>query len=352
MEKKIVVSILAAAAGVLAAASCGDHLAPTAPNLVPAAGPPPPAAAAGGGSPAVPPARQADLRPAARADVRGLQPGQWTHGDFNAYDFEASWDGSMLHLALIEDEMRSMREASKPHRNRLITVGTCPVEPHHKLQSCGAPIWSGTRMLAGRLELPPIPLAECAGWIIVNAAELSDDLYDGWRNAPCPDPDDETGTGSDGSGDGWPEYPEPETNPEEPEERVGREVTETLDVPHSANNRVRTPFSIQIGRPPLNNVSQAQGVARTEYNNFPPAMFNPSMRTADQIAAAWQALADTAAATHCTGEGYERAASVTTGTDQWEYSPNQNQYANTYQFFARRARTWAATCERTVIVYE
>ena len=441
MKRKVVVSILAASAGVLAAVSCGDDPAPTAPSLVPAPGAPP-AAAAGGGSPAAPPARPADLRPAARADVRGLQPGQGTHGDFNAYDFEASWDGSMLHLALIEDEMRSMRESSKPHRSRPITVGTCPVEPHHATQSCGAPIWRGTRVLKGRLGLPLIPLAECAGWIVVNAAELSDDRYDGWRNAPCPDPDDETGVGSDGSGEGWPEYPEPEpersaqsiadgairragglvagggpvdvaevsalfpgtgstdggdygatssapavatveitSNPRVRVTPVGAgtatitvvfrrsgasvefdvtvappllvpvQVTETLDVPHSANNRVRTPFSTQVGRPPLNNVPQAQGVARTEYNNLPPAMFNPSTWTAEQIAAAWQALADTAAATHCTGEGYERAASVTTGTDQWEYSPNQNSYANTYQYYARKARTWAATCERTVTVY-
>ena len=129
---------------------------------------------------------------------------------FNAYDFEAAWDGSMLSLALIEDEMRSMREASKPHRNRRITVETCPVEPHHALQACGDPIWTGTRRLAGRLELPPVPLASCEGWIVVNAAELSDDGYDGWRNAPCPNPDGESVVGSDGTGEGWPAYPEPE----------------------------------------------------------------------------------------------------------------------------------------------
>ena len=119
----------------------------------------------------------------------------------------------MLSLALIEDEMRSMREASKPHRNRRITVETCPVEPHHALQTCGDPIWTGTRRLAGRLELPPVPLASCEGWILVNAAELSDDGYDGWRNAPCPNPDGESVVASDGTGDGWPEYPEPEPSP-------------------------------------------------------------------------------------------------------------------------------------------
>ena len=255
---------LVVAAGVLAAASCGGDPAPTAPSLVPAAGAPP-AADAGGGSPAAPPARQADLRPAARADVRGLQPGQWTHGDFNAYDFEASWDGSMLHLALIEDEMRSMREGSKPHRNRLITVGTCPVEPHHALQSCGAPIWSGTRRLAGRLELPPIPLAECAGWLVVNAAELSDDRYDGWRNGPCPDPDDETGVGSDGSGEGWPEYPEPESGASPTAPGSGAPPTDPTD-----------PTDPGGGAPPTDPPAPA---------NNAPVITNPGDKTYDRGAA-------------------------------------------------------------------
>ena len=104
------------------------------------------------------------------------------------------------------DDMPDMREASKPHRNRLITVGTCPVEPHHSLQACGDPIWERSMRLAGRLELEPIPLASCEGWIVVNAAELYDDKYDGWRNAPCPTVDDDA-VSSDGTGSGWPEYP-------------------------------------------------------------------------------------------------------------------------------------------------
>ena len=108
--------------------------------------------------------------------------------------------------------MRSMREASKPHRNRLISVEHCPVEPHHALQTCGEPIWTGTRMLAGRIELPPISLAACDGWIVAHAAELYDDNRDGWRNAPCPTPGGGT-VGSDGTGDGWPDYPPPPAPP-------------------------------------------------------------------------------------------------------------------------------------------
>ena len=142
-------------------------------------------------------------------DADTLQPDTGHTGGFNAYDFHASYDGSMLNLVLVEDEMTGMRAASKPHRNRLITVGICPSEPHHMLQACGDPIWQGSMRLAGRLELDPIPLASCEGWIVVNAAELSDDIYDGWRNAPCPSTDGDP-VGSDGTGDEWPDYPEPE----------------------------------------------------------------------------------------------------------------------------------------------
>ena len=217
-----VVSLLVVAAGVLAAVSCGDDPAPAAPSLVPAGGAPPVAAAAD---------RQA-VRPAAfHADVRRLEPGQGRdEHSFNAYEFHASWDGTMLTLVLVEDEMRSMREASKPHRMRRITVETCPREPRLATLSCGDPIWSGSRMLAGRLELPPIELAECEGWIVVTAAELSDDKYDGWRNAPCPSPDGETTVGSDGTGEGWPEYPDRE-RPEPPAETTSTAPSRSPPVP-------------------------------------------------------------------------------------------------------------------------
>ena len=212
-----VVSILVVAAGVLAAVSCGDDPAPAAPSLVPAGGAPPVAAAAD---------RQAVQPAAFHADVRRLEPGQGRdEHSFNAYEFHASWDGTMLNLVLVEDEMRSMREASKPHRMRRITVETCPREPRHATLSCGDPLWSGSRMLAGRLELPPIELAECEGWIVVTAAELSDDKYDGWRNAPCPSPDGETTVGSDGTGEGWPEYPDRDR----PEQSAETTVQSTVD---------------------------------------------------------------------------------------------------------------------------
>ena len=177
---------------------CGDSDSPTAPSP----------STTMAEAPSYVPVNAARTMPAS-FDARTLQPGTGDDNDgFNAYDFHASYDGSMLTLTLIEDQMTAMREASKPHRNRRITVGICPSEPHHRLQACGDPIWQGSMRLAGRLELEPIPLASCEGWIVVNAAEMSDDIYDGWRNAPCPAAG--SMTGSDGSGDEWPDYPEPE----------------------------------------------------------------------------------------------------------------------------------------------
>ena len=140
--------------------------------------------------------------------------------------------------------------------------------------------------------------------------------------------------------------------------QVWKMVVQTLAVAADNSRLVQTPFSVQLGRPPLNNVPQAQGVARTEYGNFPPASFNPSTRTAAQITAAWAALAVTAATTYCAAQprgddpddpAYAyRAESAATGSEGWAYSSNQNTYAGTYQYYARKTRTWTATCERTV----
>ena len=187
--------VLAAALAVGCGGSGPD--APTVPTPTPAL--------AAGSDPLLPPPPPGRALTAAEAAESRLEPAGEA---FNAYDFYATYDDGTLQIALVEDEMRSMREASKPHRNRLISVEHCPVEPHHALQTCGEPIWTGTRMLAGRIELPPISLAACDGWIVAHAAELYDDNRDGWRNAPCPTPGGGA-VGSDGAGDGWPDYPPP-----------------------------------------------------------------------------------------------------------------------------------------------
>ena len=145
--------------------------------------------------------------------------------------------------------------------------------------------------------------------------------------------------------------------------QVWKLVEQTLAVAADNARLVQTPFSAQLGIPPLNNIPQAQQVARTRYGDFPPASFNPSTRTAAQITAAWTALAVTAAITYCAAQqppgpndpdddpayGYQaESAATASASEGWAYSSNQNTYAGTYQFFARKTRTWTATCERTV----
>ena len=216
----------AAAAGVLGtAAACSDDANPAAPSALSS-----PAAPSSGGSPA---AGRAALQPVRAGDVDTVAPGDARYGP-NAYDFFATWDGSALNVALVEDAMAGMRRASQPHRMRAIEVFHCNSEPRHVLQTCGAPLYSGALQLAGRLELPPIELAACTSreWLVVTAAELSDDRYDGWRNAPCPRPNG-VAVGSDGTGPGWDrgEHGPPERNFPEPEPEPEAEPAPTPDPP-------------------------------------------------------------------------------------------------------------------------
>ena len=130
---------------------------------------------------------------------------------------------------------------------------------------------------------------------------------------------------------------------EKKKRRRYKKVTLRLVVEHDNSRRVRTPFSSSLGAPPVNNVPQAQTVARNYYTNNPPAGFSPA-----QAADSWQALAETAAATYCTDEGYTRAVGVGTDGETWEYSSNQNTFPNSIQYYARKSRTWTATCEKDV----
>ena len=318
---------------------------------------------------------------------------------FNAYDFTASYDGGMLTLVLTEDEMRSMREASKPHRNRMITVGICPSEPRRISQACGDPIWQDSMRLAGSLELPAIPLAACDGWIVVNAAEMFDDRYDGWRNAPCPRPDGEP-AGSDGTGPGWPNYneyecgkdgsvgdprrnemcgePEREPEPEAPLpvtiegswlERVGpinaciaggtiqrycldgtpSIVAQLLDsgIPPVDSTWGRT------GQPANTDEATARRMAVAAYNAAPLTGWGSEterMATATSLARAW-------AEYYCEDAGgmlpilsleIFPAVNPTTlagAVDGWEYTDNR-QTGNQFQYQARPVYQWRATCAR------
>ena len=102
--------------------------------------------------------------------------------------------------------MPGMRRASGAHRNRAVTVWQCPVEPHHVGQTCGAPVFRDSFAFEGSPSRT-FPLPDCAGWLVIEAAELSDDFYAGWRNAPLSCRQDEEGrTVADvdtGGGAGW-----------------------------------------------------------------------------------------------------------------------------------------------------
>ena len=121
---------------------------------------------------------------------------------------------------------------------------------------------------------------------------------------------------------------------EKKKRRRYKTVTRRMEVPAADTRRVRTAYG-NLGIPPVSSPATARQQARNGFN----------ITTSD---AAWLALAQTAATTYCTGEGYKRAVAVATGADIWEYGANENNYQNTYQYRARKARTWTATCEKEV----
>ena len=249
-----------------AAAGCGDTESPVAPSSSPAAGGVSPL----GAPPLVPVSTDAaGVSGGGGGGIDHLAPGG---NGFNAYDFFAGYDGGMLSLALVEDEMRSMREASKPHRMRRVTVGHCPVEPHHALQSCGTALWTGRVRLAGRVELDPIALPACEGWVVVHADELFDDVRDGWRNAPCPAAGGGA-VGSDGSGDGWPDYPKPE-QPEQPEETVQSTVDATIS---AAGGLVAGRGQLDV----VHVLDLFEGTEGTDGDDYRPASSDPTVATVE-----------------------------------------------------------------------
>ena len=189
-----VVLVLVLASFGFASFGCGDDSSsPVAPSSTPMME-----------APSYAPAGAPSVRPVSSSpDVDTVAPGDGRYGP-NAYDFFAHVDSGMLRVALVEDAMATMRTASQPHRMRQVEVYHVISEPRHVLQTHGDPLYTGTVQLSGRLELPPIAVESCAPheWIVVQAAEMSDDRYDGWRNAPCPQPGGVV-VGSDGSGPGW-----------------------------------------------------------------------------------------------------------------------------------------------------
>ena len=137
---------------------------------------------------------------------------------FNAYRAEIEYLGDEVTITFVPVDMPAMPRAARENRNRAVTVWQCPVEPHHVGQVCGAePVFKDSFAFASSpsrtFTLP------CAGWLVIEVAELSADRYNGWRNAPLSCRVDRQGrdwgsVDTDGGGwDGPPPGPIPEDRP-------------------------------------------------------------------------------------------------------------------------------------------
>ena len=116
-------------------------------------------------------------------------------------------------------------------------------------------------------------------------------------------------------------------------------VIEEMEVPTASNRKIITPYG-PLGDPHPQ-VVPALANAENAFDARPPSGWATS-----QAAAAWQALAKTAATAHCAAAGYNRAVNVTSSGEVWGYSTNQGNGGN-LRYQARKTREWAATCQKT-----
>ena len=114
-------------------------------------------------------------------------------------------------------------------------------------------------------------------------------------------------------------------------------VIDRMEVPASVNTGFATPYGPLGDADAVN--SQAVINARTAFDASPPWAPGPA---ADY----WQVRAKAEATAYCAARGYNRAVDVSSGSELWSYSTDQDGGAN-YQYQARKTRRWAATCEKT-----
>ena len=198
----ITVTLAAAGAGSIACSDDNDASSPLQPSpLATATAGAGPRGLAGAGPSASPVSLTAGA-----GDVPGLSRVAPLPEGFNAYDARIEYRDGEVTITFVPVDMPGMPDAAREYRNRTVTVWQCPVEPHHVGQTCGEPVFQDSFAFEGS-PARTFPLPDCAGWLVIEAAELSDDFYDGWRNAPLACRQDEEGrTVTDvdtGGGAGW-----------------------------------------------------------------------------------------------------------------------------------------------------
>ena len=238
-----ITAMLAAGAGLVACSDDDDSSSPFQPSPL-ANAPAGPQGFAGG-----PPISPAGLTAGADAAGGGIAQLAPVPDGFNAYNAQIEYVDGEVTITFVPVDMPRMPPAAGAHRNRAVTVRHCPVEPHHVGQVCGdgAPVFQDSFAFGGSPSRT-FTMPECSGWLVIEVAELSDDRYDGWRNAPLACRTDEAGRAvatvdTDGNGDGWDgsrydpparaeseaEQAEQEAEEEEQEaERVQRAVNEAI----------------------------------------------------------------------------------------------------------------------------
>ena len=195
----LVAVMLVAGASLVA---CSDDESSSSSPLQPSPLAPAPAGIGPGGPSASPVSLTADA-----GDVPGLSRVAPSPAGFNAYDARIAYRDGEVTITFDPVDMPRMPDAAREYRNRAVTVWQCPVEPHHVSQTCGEPVFWDSFAFSGSPSRT-FALAECAGWLVVEAAELSADRYGGWRNAPLSCRTDEEGrtvadVDTGGGGAGW-----------------------------------------------------------------------------------------------------------------------------------------------------
>ena len=237
--------------------------------------------------------------PPAGADAAGAGTAQLAPApdDFNAYNAQIEYVDGEVTVTFVPVDMPGMPNAAREYRNRAVTVRHCPVEPHHVGQRCGEPVFQDSFAFLGSPSRT-FTLPECAGWLVIEAAELSDDRYDGWRNAPLSCRTDDQGrtvtsVDTDGNGPGWDgsRFDPParaESEAEQAEQEAEQEEQEAERVQRAVNEAIAAAVDDDDGRfvpsadPVSVNVNELfTGTAGTTGDDYRATSSDPAVATVE-----------------------------------------------------------------------